>query len=159
MTGWRCGWSVGSEAFVNACNDIQGHSTSNVSSITQRAVVAALTGSQECVRDMLHEYRRRRDLVWELLTSGGRFSCVKPRGAFYLFVDATNMLKPSGPQQHAELAKGLLDEARVALTPGEGFDAPGFLRISYATSEAQLREAAARIARYVEALDRGPVTA
>jgi aspartate aminotransferase len=159
MTGWRCGWINGPRAVIEASNDLQGHSTSNVCSITQRAVLAALTGPQDCVRAMLNEYRRRRDLVWELLTADGRLRCLKPLGAFYLFLDATNVLSPSGIRTSAELAKGLLDEARVALTPGEGFDAPGFLRISYATSEDQLREGAARIGRFLEAVERRGVAA
>jgi aspartate aminotransferase len=159
MTGWRCGWAIGPAAFVGGCNDLQGHSTSNVSSITQRAALAALTGSQDCVRDMLNEYRVRRDLVWGLLTAGGRFRCVKPQGAFYLFVDATDVLSPGGIRTTAALGKGLLEGARVALTPGEGFDAPGFLRISYATSEAQLREGVARINRFVDSVERGQIPA
>jgi aspartate aminotransferase len=159
MTGWRCGWTIGPKAVVDACNDIQGHSTSNVSSITQRAVQAALTGSQDCVQDMLGEYRRRRDLMLDLLARSGRFRCVKPLGAFYLFVDVSDALSPDGVRTSAAFAKGLLDEARVALTGGEGFDAPGFVRISYATSEERLREGVTRIERFVEALDRGQVPA
>jgi aspartate aminotransferase len=157
MTGWRCGWTVGPEPVIHACNDIQGHSTSNACSITQRAAVAALAGPQECVWDMLVEYRRRRDLVWDLLTSSGRLQCLKPKGAFYLFLDATGVLDPEALRTSADLARALLDDAKVALTPGEGFDAPGFLRISYATSEDQLREGCARIAQFIEALDRGRV--
>jgi aspartate aminotransferase len=159
MTGWRCGWAVAPEPVVNACNDIQGHSTSNVCSITQRATVAALTGSQECVRQMLDEYRHRRDLIWELLTAGGRFRCLKPKGAFYLFVDVTDVLSPEGLRTSEDLARLLLDEAKVALTPGEGFDAPGFVRISYATSETHLREGARRIAQFIESRERDAVRA
>jgi aspartate aminotransferase len=106
---------------------------------------------------MLVEYRRRRDLVWDLLTSSGRLQCLKPKGAFYLFLDATGVLDPEALRTSADLARALLDDAKVALTPGEGFDAPGFLRISYATSEDQLREGCARIAQFIEALDRGRV--
>jgi aspartate aminotransferase len=155
MTGWRCGWTIAPKAVVDACNDIQGHATSNVASISQKATIAALTGPQDCVASMREEYRRRRDLLWPLLVGGGRFRCVKPEGAFYLFVDVTDVLSPTGIRTSAAFAKGLLDEARVALTAGEGFDAPGFVRISYATSEQQLREAVARMERFVAAVDQG----
>jgi aspartate aminotransferase len=157
MTGWRCGWTIAPVAVVDACNDIQSHSTSNANSITQRAVMAALTGSQECVGQMLDEYRRRRDLIWTLLTQGGRMQGQKPLGAFYLFVDVSDVLSPDGIRTSAELSTALLDHARVALTAGEAFDAPGFVRVSYATSEQQLREGAARIEAFIHALDRGDV--
>jgi aspartate aminotransferase len=157
MTGWRCGWTIAPPAVVSACGAIQSHSTSNVSSITQRATVAALSGPQDCVTAMLEEYRRRRDLVCELLTADGRWPCATPAGAFYLFPDVSDLLSPDGIRTSAELAQRLLDDARVAVTAGEAFDAPGFLRISYATSEARLREGVARIQRFVAALDRGEV--
>ena len=85
MTGWRCGWAIGPAKAIAAFNALQGHSTSNISSITQKAGVAALAGPQESVDDMLHEYQGRRDLVWAWLTEDPRFTCLKPRGAFYLF--------------------------------------------------------------------------
>jgi aspartate aminotransferase len=158
MTGWRCGWTIAPKKVIDACNDVQGHSTSNVSSITQRAVVAALNGPQECVKEMLTEYRRRRDLVLDLVTKSGRMACQKPSGAFYLFVDVTKALTPAVPTSMA-FAQGLLDEARVVVTAGEGFEAPGFLRMSYATSEQQLREGVARIERFIETIGKGVVPA
>jgi aspartate aminotransferase len=153
MTGWRCGWALGPAAAIGACNAIQSHSTSNVSSITQKAAVAALTGSQDCVRDMLDEYRRRRDALCGWLGADSRLRFVMPQGAFYLFPDVTDILSPRGIRTSADLAQALLDEVRVALTPGEAFDAPGFLRISYATSMDRLREGADRILRFVRTLD------
>lgn len=159
MTGWRCGWTIGPKPLIAACNAAQSHSTSNVCSITQQAALAALAGPQDCVRSMLETYRRRRDLAFDLLTANGRMRAVKPAGAFYLFLDVSDLLSPSGLRSSAALAQALLDEARVALTAGEAFDAPGFVRVSYATSEDRLREGAARIARFVEALDRGDVAA
>lgn len=157
MTGWRCGWTIGPKPLIAACNAAQSHSTSNVCSITQQAALAALAGPQDCVRSMLEIYRHRRDLVFDLLTANGRMRALKPAGAFYLFLDVSDLLSPSGLRSSAALAQALLDEARVALTAGEAFDAPGFVRVSYATSEDRLREGAARIARFVEALDRGDV--
>lgn len=155
MTGWRCGWALGPKDVIGACNAVQSHSTSNACSISQYATLAALQGPQDCVREMLEEYRRRRDLVCDLLTADGRIRCVKPAGAFYLFPDISDLLSPDGIRTSAGFAEALLAEAHVALTAGEAFDAPGFLRISYATSDERLREGAARIHRFVQALDRG----
>jgi aspartate aminotransferase len=120
-----------------------------VSSITQKAVVAALTGSQEPVTAMLAEYRRRRDLLYEWITAGGSpLACRKPAGAFYLFIDVGAVLSPGGLRTSADFAQALLDEARVAVTPGEAFDAPGFVRLSYATSLDTLREGSRRLVEF-----------
>jgi aspartate aminotransferase len=157
MTGWRCGWAIAPAKVIAACNAIQGHSTSNVSSITQKAAVAALTGPQDPVQTMLDEYRTRRDRVWEWLTEDERFICVKPRGAFYLFPYAVDALEPAGVRTTAEFAEALLAESHVAVTAGEGFDAPGYFRISYATSIEQLREGVTRIHEFVRRRERGQV--
>jgi aspartate aminotransferase len=158
MTGWRCGWALGPAPLVAACGAIQSHSTSNVSSITQKAAVAALTGPQQPVRAMLDEYRARRDQLHEWLSADPRLRCRKPAGAFYMFVDIGELLsglEDGGFRTSAEFAQALLDEARVAVTPGEAFDAPGFIRISYATSIDQLREGSGRLLAFVRAHARG----
>jgi aspartate aminotransferase len=149
MTGWRCGWSVGPAALVGACNAIQSHSTSNVCSITQKAVEAALRGPQDCVTEMLDEYRRRRDRLYELLSADPRIGLRKPSGAFYMFPDFGEFLSPDGYRTSAELAAALLNDAHVALTPGEAFDAPGFARISYATSMKELERGSQRILEFL----------
>ena len=154
MTGWRCGWAMGPAAVISASNALQSHSTSNACSITQRAVEAALTGPQSCVSDMLDEYRQRRDRLCEWLAAEPRLRLVKPAGAFYLFPDVSAFLSPDGIRTSAALADALLTEARVALTPGEAFDAPGFMRISYATSLDNLERGTARIIEFVHALER-----
>ncbi|MGE3276249.1 MAG: pyridoxal phosphate-dependent aminotransferase [Vicinamibacterales bacterium] len=151
MTGWRCGWTIGPAKFVSQCNALQGHSTSNVNSITQKAAVAALTGPQDGLETMLKEYRVRRDKVIEWMTEDPRFSCVTPRGAFYIFPYAAEVLAPAGVSSTAEFAEALLAEAHVALPAGEGFDAPGYFRVSYATSLDRLREATTRIHEFVRA--------
>ena len=151
MTGWRCGWALGPEALITAAAAIQSHSTSNVSSITQKAVVAALTGSQEPVREMLDEYRVRRDRLFDWLTVDPRLKCHKPGGAFYMFVDVREALTAAGFKDSLEFAEALLATARVALTPGEGFGAPGFVRISYATSIDDLREGSRLLLDFVRA--------
>jgi aspartate aminotransferase len=157
MTGWRCGWAIAPAKAITAFNAIQGHSTSNVASITQKAAIAALTGPQESVAMMLHEYRNRRDRVWEWLTEDPRFTCVKPRGAFYLFAYAADALEPAGVRTTAEFAEALLNDAHVAVTAGEGFDAPGYFRISYATSIDRLREGVTRIHDFVRRREQGRV--
>ena len=153
MTGWRCGWALGPAEVVAACNALQSHSTSNVSSISQKAALAALDGPQDAVGEMLAEYRARRDNLHAWLTTDPRIHCLKPAGAFYLFVDISALLSPHGIRTSAEFAARLLEESHVALTAGEAFDAPGFLRISYATSMDRLREGATRILAFVRKLD------
>jgi aspartate aminotransferase len=155
MTGWRCGWALGPASVIAACNAVQGHSTSNVTSITQKAAVAALTGPQGGITTMLDEYRVRRDRVWEWLTEDQRFTCVKPRGAFYLFPYAADALDPAGVRSTADFAEALLRDVHVAVTAGEGFDAPGFFRISYATSLERLREGVTRIHDFVRKREQG----
>ena len=154
MTGWRCGWAIGPAAVISACNALQSHSTSNACSITQRAAEAALNGPQSYVTEMLEEYRHRRDQLCEWLSAEPRLRLVKPSGAFYLFPDVSEFLSADGVRTSAELGNVLLNEARVAITPGEAFDAPGFIRISYATSLDVLERGTARIIEFVHALER-----
>ena len=149
MTGWRCGWAVGPAPLIAACNAIQSHSTSNVSSISQKAAEAALRGSQQCVADMLDEYRRRRDQLYSWLSADPRLRMCKPAGAFYMFPDVSDYLSPDGVRTSADLAAALLSDARVAVTPGEAFDAPGFIRISYATSMKELERGSGRILEFL----------
>ncbi|HET9704561.1 MAG TPA: pyridoxal phosphate-dependent aminotransferase [Vicinamibacterales bacterium] len=153
MTGWRCGWAIGPKEVIGQCNVVQGHSTSNISSITQKAGIAALTGPQDDVTKMLNEYRRRRDAVHGWLTADPRFVCLKPGGAFYLFPYVADLLSPTGIKSSGELAEALLKDVSVAVTPGEGFDSPGFFRLSYATSIERLKEGVDRIRAFVQKLE------
>jgi aspartate aminotransferase len=153
MTGWRCGWAIGPKEVIAQANVVQGHSTSNICSITQKAGIAALTGPQDDVVKMLNEYRKRRDLVHAWLTIDPRFVCVKPGGAFYLFPYIADLLSPTGIKSSAEFAEALLKEVAVAVTPGEGFDSPGFFRLSYATSIERLKEGVDRINGFVKKLE------
>ena len=154
MTGWRCGWAIGPKALIAQCNVLQGHSTSNINSITQKAGIAALTGPQDEVTVMLDDYRRRRDAVHGWLTADPRIVCVKPSGAFYLFPYVADLLSPTGIKTTSELAEAMLKEGAVAITPGEGFDAPGFFRLSYATSIERLREGVDRMFAFIAALEK-----
>ena len=154
MTGWRCGWAIGPKDMIGQCNVVQGHSTSNINSITQKAGIAALTGPQDGVAAMLNEYRQRRDAVHGWLTADPRFQCVKPGGAFYLFPYVADLLSPNGIRNTGELAEAMLKEVAVAVTPGEGFDAPGFFRLSYATSIERLKEGVSRMQSFVAGLEK-----
>jgi len=149
MTGWRCGWAIAPAAVTAASVALQSHETSNVTSITQKAAVQALTGSQEPVKAMLDEYRRRRDQLHAWLSADPRVRCRKPAGAFYMFVDISDVLSPDGLRTSLDFADTLLQESRVAVTPGEAFDAPGFIRLSYATSMDVLQEGSRRILEFV----------
>ena len=151
MTGWRLGWTLAPAQVVAASNAIQSHATSNANSVTQKAVVEALEGSQQPVTEMLNAYRERRDRLYEWLTADPRIKCHKPAGAFYMFVDVSDALSPDGLKTTTEFAEALLQEQKVALTQGEAFDAPGFLRISYANSLDNLREGSRRLLEFVRA--------
>ena len=154
MTGWRCGWALAPKGVISAFNAVQGHSTSNVASITQKAAIAALSGPQDALDVMRAEYKKRRDAVWQWLTDDPRFTCLKPKGAFYLFPYAVDTLAPAGVRTTQEFAEALLEEAHVAVTAGEGFDAPGYLRLSYATSIEQLRQGVTRIQEFIARRER-----
>lgn len=159
MTGWRCGWQIGPTAVIAAASAIQSHSTSNVTSITQKAAVAALLGSQAPVTAMLDEYRKRRDQLHLWLTADSRLRCRKPAGAFYMFVDIGDVLSTDGFRTSLDFADALLEESRVAVTPGEAFDAPGTIRISYATSMELLKEGSQRLLEFVSKHAPQPATA
>ena len=152
MTGWRCGWTIAPKELTSAFNTIQGQTTSNITSITQKAALAAVSGSQDGVAAMLSEYRKRRDNIHAWLTAHPGIKCVIPGGAFYLFPDISTLLSADGVKSSAEFASALLEKEHVAVTAGEGFDAPGYLRISYAASMEDLREGANRILRFAESL-------
>jgi len=152
MTGWRCGWTVAPKELTAAFNVIQGQSTSNITSITQKAALAAIKGPQDAVFEMLDEYRRRRDAIHGWLTANPAIRCLKPKGAFYLLPDITGLLSTDGIRTSAEFAQALIEREHVVVVPGEAFDAPGYIRISYATSMDRLREGATRMLRFVESL-------
>ncbi len=156
MTGWRCGWTIAPPALTAAMHLIQGQSTSNVTSITQRAALAALTGPQDEVATMRDRYRERRDAIHAWVTAHPGIRCVRPRGAFYLFPDVSRLLPGSGLHSSADIARELLAREHVVVTAGEVFGAPGHLRLSYATSLERLREGADRLLRLAGAWQPAP---
>ena len=129
MTGWRCGWSIAPKELTAALSVIQGQSTSNITSITQKAALAAIKGPQDAVFDMLDEYRRRRDSIHGWLAAHPAIRCVKPKGAFYLLPDISGLLSPDGIRTSAEFAQALIEREQVVVVPGEAFEAPGYVRI------------------------------
>ena len=149
MTGWRCGWVVGPNEVIAACAGRQSHATSNICSIAQHAAVAALTGPQECIAEMRAEYGERCAALSGWLAAEPRLRFSQPEGAFYLFVDVGDVLSPGGIRTSAEFARALLERHHVAVTPGEAFDAPGFIRLSFATSMERLEEGARRLLAFV----------
>ena len=149
MTGWRMGYALAPAPWTKAMLKVQGHSTSNANSIAQWAAVEALTGRQESVGVMLAEYTRRRAWLLNALLDIPGFKCSEPEGAFYAFPDVRSCLnkdlKTSG-----DFAQRLLEEEHVVVTDGAGFGAEGYIRISYATSMAQIEEGIKRITRFVQ---------
>jgi aspartate aminotransferase len=149
MTGWRLGWMVGPADAMKAAANLQSHLTSNVSNISQRAALAALTGPQDCVAEMLAAFdRRRRVMVSELNKIPG-ITTPTPQGAFYVYPDVTGLLgKTWGgvtPSTSLELADLILDQAEVAAVPGEAFGPSGYLRFSYALGDEPLLEGVQRL--------------
>ncbi|HHY38292.1 MAG TPA: pyridoxal phosphate-dependent aminotransferase [Clostridia bacterium] len=159
MTGWRIGYAAGPRVIIKAMADIQGHMTSNPTSISQKASLQALTGTQEPVNEMLRSFSARRDIMVEGLNEITGFKATKPRGAFYVFVDVKGVLSQRFQTKTAgvvaddtALARFLLEEAKVAVVPGSAFGGPGCLRLSYATSEERIKEGLRRIKEAVEGL-------
>ena len=149
MTGWRVGYALANADWTKAMLKVQGHSTSNATSISQAAAVEALNGSQESVASMLAEYSQRREWLLNALNEIPGLRCDRPEGAFYAFPDVRGCLKGS-VKTSAQFANELLDKEQTVVTDGGGFGADGFIRISYATSLDRLQEGVKRIKRVVE---------
>jgi len=147
MTGWRIGYCGGPKEIIQAMCTIQGQSTSNASSISQKAAAAALNGDQSCVGTMNAAFKERRDFVVRALNALPGVSCLPGAGTFYAFADVSRALSALGCRDDAEFAELLLNEAGVAVVPGSGFGAPGHMRLSFACSMETLEKALARIAR------------
>jgi aspartate aminotransferase len=153
MTGWRIGYTLAPETLVQATVKLQSQSTSNPTSIAQYAALEAMRGSMDSVPVMLAEYDRRRKRIVEGLRGIPGVTCEMPGGAFYAFPNVAAHLANGGSTQSlakdtTELAKLLLDKARVALVPGDAFGAPGYLRLSYATSIERIDEGLRRLERF-----------
>ena len=151
MTGWRIGYAAGPQALITAMTTVQSQSTSNPCSISQAAAVAALTGDQSCIDDMVKAYKSRHDFVVAALNDIPGFECRPGEGTFYAFPRVQQAIDARGLANDAEFAEFLLSEAEVAVVPGTAFGAPGYIRLSFACSTGQLEESLRRIKRAVSA--------
>jgi aspartate aminotransferase len=145
MTGWRIGFVLGNSKLVANMLKLQSHSTSNPTSFAQMGAVEALRGSQESVALMRDEFQRRRDRIVAGLRAIPGVRCGMPEGAFYVYPNVGSFLKKNGIENTLALTEKLLDEARVAVVPGEAFGTHSHLRISYATSQEQIDEGLQRL--------------
>jgi len=146
MTGWRAGYSLANADWTRAMLKVQGHSTSNTTSISQAAAAEALNGPQGSVATMLKEYTRRREWLLKALNEIPGLRCPQPEGAFYAFPDVRGCLRDE-LKTSAEFVNELLEKEQTVVTDGEGFGADGYIRISYATSLDRLQEGVKRIRR------------
>ena len=151
MTGWRVGWMIGPKDVIKAATNLQSHLTSNVSNVSQRAAIAAVTGDLTAVHEMGVAFDRRRKLIVDLLNKIPGVTCPTPTGAFYVYPSVKGVLgkeiRGKRPQTSAELATLILDEVEVAAVPGEAFGPSGYLRFSYALSDDDIVEGIGRVAK------------
>ena len=150
MTGWRIGYCIAHPDLINKIAEFQSHQTGNPTSISQKAALFALGTGPELIAEMKQEYEKRRDFVLPALQAIDGISCVRPDGAFYLFPNVSECMRKTGIGTSEEFAKFLIQEARVATVPGSAFGGEGYIRISYATSMENLKEAMTRIQQAVE---------
>ena len=150
MTGWRVGWLIGPTDVVKAATNLQSHATSNVANVSQRAAVAALTGDLTAVAEMRAAFDRRRQTMVRMLEAIPGVTCPEPEGAFYCYPSVKGVLgktlRGRTPQTSAELAELVLEEAGVAVVPGEAFGTPGYFRLSYALGDDDLDKGVRRMA-------------
>ncbi|MEJ0039858.1 MAG: pyridoxal phosphate-dependent aminotransferase [Gammaproteobacteria bacterium] len=145
MTGWRIGYCGGPKEIISAMSTIQGQSTSNASSISQKAAIAALAGDQECVAKMNEAFKARHDFIVAGLNALPGVSCLPGAGTFYAFADVSKAIVAQGCRDDGEFAELLLNEGGVAVVPGGGFGAPGHIRLSFACSMQTLEKALERM--------------
>ncbi|WP_099333099.1 pyridoxal phosphate-dependent aminotransferase [Actinomyces minihominis] len=149
MTGWRVGWMIGPSDVIKAAGALQSHLTSNVNNIAQKAAIEALTGPQGAVEEMREAFDRRRRLIVSMLREIPEFDTPMPEGAFYVYSSVKGALgreiNGKVANTSSELADLILDEALVAVVPGEAFGTPGYIRLSYAVSDEDLIEGITRI--------------
>jgi aspartate aminotransferase len=148
MTGWRAGFALGPKAIIAAMSKLQSQSTSNTASMVQRASIAALSGSQECVVEMRADYVKLRDQVLEGFKSIPGLTCTVPQGAFYVYPNVKNFIGKAGIRSVTDLAAKLLSEAHVAVVPGEAFGTNEHIRLSYAVSHDVVNEGVKRMREY-----------
>jgi aspartate aminotransferase len=152
MTGWRMGYTLAPASLVSALQKLQSQSTSNPTSIVQKAAVTALTGPQDCVGEMCADYIRLRDRVVSGLRSIAGITCVQPTGAFYAYPNVSAFFGRGGLKSAADVSRGLLHDAGVVTVPGEGFGTREHIRVSYATSAAEIDKGLERMRQFFGSL-------
>jgi len=145
MTGWRAGFALGPKQVISAMSKLQSQSTSSAASFVQKASIAAVTGSQECVTTMREDYIKLRDRILEGFKTIPGLTCTVPQGAFYVYPNISAFLGKGGAKTATELAAKLLNEAHVVVVPGEAFGTTGHVRLSYAVSHADVAEGVQRM--------------
>jgi len=145
MTGWRIGYCGGPSDVIGAMKKVQSQSTSNPSSISQAATIAALNGSKDEIYAMVEQYKIRHDYFCDALNAIKGFKTSPGTGAFYLFPDVKEVIAEKGFSGDVELSEYLIESANVAVVPGSAFGSKGYIRLSYATSLEQIEEAVKRI--------------
>ncbi|WP_337018736.1 pyridoxal phosphate-dependent aminotransferase [Oceanobacillus massiliensis] len=150
MTGWRIGYAAGPKEIIQAMTNLASHSTSNPTSISQYAALAAYETEVGTTEELKQIFSDRLDVFYELINAIPGINCIKPEGAFYLFPNAIEAAQANGFSNVDEWVAALLEEEKVALVPGSGFGSPKNVRLSYALSMEELKEAAKRIKRFVE---------
>ncbi|GAB6076682.1 pyridoxal phosphate-dependent aminotransferase [Desulfurobacterium crinifex] len=155
MTGWRVGYAAGPEEIISSMIKINSQSISNVNSIAQKAAVAALTGSQDFLKEWLKAFDERRRYMVEKLNEIPGVKCLLPKGAFYAFPNVKELIEKSGLKDDFQLADYLLEKAKIAVVPGSAFGMAGYLRLSYATSMESIVEGLKRFKEAVEELLNG----
>ena len=150
MTGWRIGYAAGSKEIITAMTNLASHSTSNPTTPSQYATIEAYAGPQDSVEEMRQAFNERLDIIHGKLNNIPGFSCLKPKGAFYLFPNVQKAVELTGFKSVDEFSTALLEEALVAVVPGSGFGADSYIRLSYATSLEKLEAAVSRMEQFVE---------
>ncbi|MDD2818342.1 MAG: pyridoxal phosphate-dependent aminotransferase [Candidatus Nanopelagicales bacterium] len=157
MTGWRVGWLIGPADIVKGATNLQSHATSNVANVSQVAALAAVTGNLDAVDEMKVAFDRRRKLITGMLDAIPGVNCPLPEGAFYVYPSVKDLigksLRGQKIESSAQLSGLILDEVEVAVVPGEAFGTPGYLRLSYATSDNDITEGVTRIATLLGEVD------
>jgi len=152
MTGWRAGFALGPKQVISAMSKLQSQSTSNTANMVQRASIAALTGSQECVSEMRADYIKLRDRVLEGFKSIPGLTCTVPQGAFYVYPNISAFIGKGGIKSASDLAAKLLSEAHVVVVPGEAFGTENHIRLSYAVSGDVIDKGVQRMRDYLSRL-------
>jgi aspartate aminotransferase len=152
MTGWRAGFALGPKQIISAMSKLQSQSTSNTASMVQRASIAALAGSQECVSEMRADYIKLRDRVLEGFKTIPGLTCTVPQGAFYVYPNVSSFIGKGGVKSASDLASKLLTEAHVVVVPGEAFGTNEHIRLSYAVSADVVDEGVKRMREYLAKL-------